>query len=113
MPSIKSFITCERQSGCPPNQAGRISRRRATAGEEIAHYALTAGGRKFGEIADGIEERVRLPIQVEARPTARSSVGKKARKTLNAMAWEIMPQRGKTRLNVPKGDGKPSLDRHR
>ena len=35
-----------------------------------------------------------------ARPTAISRVGKKARKRLNAMACEIMLQRGKTRPNM-------------
>jgi hypothetical protein len=30
-----------------------------------------------------------------------SKAGKKARKRLKAMAWEITPQRGNTRPNIP------------
>src|SRR5713101_6501025 len=43
---------------------------------------------------------VRLPHRLVAMPTASNSVGKKARNKLNAMAWEIMPQRGKTRAKI-------------
>jgi hypothetical protein len=41
-----------------------------------------------------------LPQRLVAMPTANSSVGKKARKRLKAMACEIMAQRGNTRANT-------------
>src|SRR5258708_39323844 len=39
-----------------PTKQGEFPDVGATAGEEIAHYALAARWKKFGEVADGIEE---------------------------------------------------------
>src|SRR5271157_2964154 len=60
------------------------------------------GGRNWVKSRMASRRPERLPIQLEVMPTARSRVGKKARKTLKAMACEIMLQRGKTRRNIPQ-----------
>src|SRR5246127_3626428 len=103
MPSIRSFMTCEPPSKLPaqPRRANfhRSGPRRLRKSVTILWLP---GGRNSVKSRMASRSAVRLPIQLEARPTARSSVGKKARKTLKAMAWEIMLQRGKTRLKVPQ-----------
>src|SRR5215470_6465395 len=45
---------------------------------------------------------VRLPSGLVAMATTSSSVGKKARNRLNAIAWESMLQRGNTRPSIFK-----------
>ena len=103
MPSISNFITCEPPIRLPaqPSKANF-----QTSGPRRLKKSPTMlwlpGGRKEVKSRMASISAVRLPIQLEARPTASSSVGKNARKTLNAMAWEIMLQRGKTRLSVPQ-----------
>jgi hypothetical protein len=43
---------------------------------------------------------VLFPIQLEAKPTASSRVGKNAKNKLNAIACDMIPQRGNTRANT-------------
>src|SRR5262252_3175247 len=101
MPSISSFITCDPPNSVPvqPTKANFHA-----SGPPRARKSPTIpwlpGGRKCRKLRIVSSSAVLLPIQLEATPTTSNSVGKNARKTLNAIACEIMLQRGYTRPNI-------------
>src|SRR5215470_5875253 len=101
MPSISSFITCDPPNSVPvqPTKAyfHALGPPRARKSPTIPWLP---GGRKCRKFRIVSSSAVLLPIQLEATPTTSNSVGKNARKTLNAMACEIMLHRGYTRPNI-------------
>src|SRR5215469_9456107 len=99
MPSISSFITCDPPNSVPvqPTKAYFHASGRVRKSPTIPWLP---GGRKCRKFRIVSSSAVLLPIQLEATPTTSNSVGKNARKTLNAIACEIMLQRGYTRPNI-------------
>src|SRR5215469_3883891 len=99
MPSISSFITCDPPNSVPvqPTKAYFHASGRVRKSPTIPWLP---GGRKCRKFRIVSSSAVLLPIQLEATPTTSNSVGKNARKTLNAMACEIMLHRGYTRPSI-------------
>src|SRR5208282_726281 len=98
---MSCFITCEPPSKVPaqPSTANfhKSGPRRCRKSVTIPWLP---GGRNSVKLRMVSRRAVLLPSQLEANATASKSVGKKARKRLNAMAWEITPHRGKTRATT-------------
>ena len=100
MPSITNFMTCEPASNVPdhPNSATfQASGPWLTRNSETTLWL--PGGRNSVKSCTNSSKLALPPMRVVASATAINSAGKKARKRLNAMACEIMLQRGKTRVN--------------
>src|SRR5579871_2663488 len=101
MPCMRSFMAWE-----PPRRvpAHPTTKNFHASGPRRDKNSVTIfwlpGGRNSVKSRMASRRAVRLPIQLEAKPTAMSNVGKKARKTLKAMACEIMLHLGKTRANT-------------
>src|SRR5258708_9888447 len=101
IPSISSFTTCVPASSIPTNPSSahfHASGPRLTRNSETICWL--PGGRKLVKSEIRSNRLVPAPIGLVARATAMSKVGKNARNRLNAMACEIMLQRGKTRPNM-------------
>ena len=98
---MSCFITCE-----PPNSvpAHPSSANFHTSGPRRTRKSVTIpwlpGGRNTVKLRIVSSRAVLLPIQLDANHTARSNVGKNARKRLNAIACEITLHRGKTRATT-------------
>src|SRR5271154_2710640 len=98
MQFMSSFMACEPPSSVPVQPTMKNFQ---ASGPRRARNSVTIfwlpGGRKSVKSRMASRSAARLLIQLEAKPTAMSRVGKKARNTLKAMACEIMLHRGKTR----------------
>jgi len=74
-------FTCEAANqAARPTKQGEFPRRRATAGEEIAHYALTARGRNSVKSRMASRSAVTAADPSGSRPTAEEQRGKKGEK---------------------------------
>src|ERR1700739_4782225 len=98
---MMSFITWEPAMMVP---AQPISAHFQACGPRLIRNSETIwrlpGGRYLVKWVMRSRRLVWLPQRLVAMATLSSRVGKKARKRLNAMACEIMPQRGKTRAKI-------------
>src|SRR6202048_3032133 len=98
---MSSFITCVPASRVPPKPSSahfHASGPRLTRNSETICWL--PGGRKLVKSEIKSNRLVRPPTGLVATPTAISKVGKNARKRLNAMACEIMLQRGNPLPNM-------------
>src|SRR5215471_12451932 len=98
MPSINNFITCEPPARLPtqPNNANfQMSGPCLLKNSDTIPWL--PGGKNSVKSRIVSSRSARVPSQLDPSPTASRSVGKNAKNTLNAIAWEIMPQRGNTR----------------
>src|ERR1700730_1677116 len=94
-------MTCVPARSVPPKPSSahfQASGPRLTRNSETICWL--PGGRKVVKSEIKSNKLVRPPMGLVAKPTAMSNAGKKARKRLNAMACEIMLQRGKTLPNM-------------
>src|SRR5258708_18203729 len=97
-----------------PTKQGEFPNVGATTGEEIAHYALAARWKKFGEIADGIEERGAAADPSGSQAYCEEERGKKGEENVEGDGLGNHAAARKDALErTPKASGKPSLDRHR
>src|SRR5271167_2786076 len=117
MPSISNRITCEPASSVPahPTSANfHASGPRFTRNSETIPWL--PGGRKAVRSVIRSSRLVRPPIRLVANPTMMSSAGKNARNRLKAIACEIIPQRGNTRVIIRsvrlKREGLEAIARH-
>src|SRR5580704_19248864 len=114
---MSNRITCEPASNVPvqPTRASfQASGPRFTKNSETMLWL--PGGRNAVRSVIKSSRLVRPPIRLVANPTMMSSAGKNARNKLNAIACEIMPQRGNTRPSMrnvrPMGEGLEAIARH-
>src|SRR6266403_2288244 len=97
-----------------PTKQGEFPDVGATAAEEIAHNALAARGKKFGEVADGIEERGAAADPSGSQAYREEQRGKKGEENVKRDGLGNHAATRKDALErAPKASGKPSLDRHR
>src|SRR5271170_5101836 len=101
MPSISNRITCEPASNVPahPTSASfHASGPRFTRNSDTMLWL--PGGRNAVRSVIKSSRLVRPPMRLVAKPTMISSAGKNAKNKLKAIAWESMPQRGRTRATI-------------
>src|SRR5277367_2861384 len=117
MPSINRRITWEPASNVPvqPTSASfQASGPRFTRNSETMLWL--PGGRNTVKSLIKSKRLVRPPMRLVAKPTRISNAGKNVKNKLNAMACEIMLQRGNTRRNVrnawPKREEAEAIARH-